>query len=264
MLFENTIVGPIHSRRLGSSLGVNLLPLKHKYCSYDCIYCECGWNRDSERAEMVYNTPAEIRMQLEQRLQELVAQGVPVDSLTFAGNGEPTLYPDFPAIVDLVCEMRDKYYPKAATTLLTNATQLRRPEIFNALKKLTNPCLKLDAGTQEMRELINRNIAHSDEGNTGCTWDELIDGLVRFGHDGIIQTLLFDGEDDEGHRVSNIIDEQFVPYLELLKKINPKFVMIYPLDRATPAKNLRKIKIDELNLYAERIKKEGIEVKVYG
>ena len=264
MLFENTIVGPIHSRRLGNSLGVNLLPLKHKYCSYDCIYCECGWNRESERAAMVYSTPDEIRMQLEQRLQELVEQGMPVDSLTFAGNGEPTLYPEFPAVVDIVCEMRDKYFPRAATTLLTNATQLRRPEIFNALKKLTNPCLKLDAGTDAMRRLINRNIDHSDEGNNGCTWEELIDGLVRFGHDGIIQTLLFEGEDDEGNRVSNIVDEQFLPYLELLKKICPNYVMLYSLDRATPAKRLRKLSVEELNLYAERIKKENIDVRVYG
>lgn len=264
MLFENTIVGPIHSRRLGNSLGVNLLPLQHKYCSYDCIYCECGWNRESEHAAMVYSTPDEVRMQLEKRLQQLKDMGVTVDSLTFAGNGEPTLYPEFPAIVDLVCEMRDKYYPQAATTLLTNATQLHRPEIFEAIKRLTNPCLKLDAGTDEMRRLINRNIDHSDEGNNGCTWDQLVDSLIRFGSDGIIQTLLFDGTDDEGNTVSNIIDEQFEPYLNLLEKIGPKYVMLYSLDRATPAKWLRKLDVDELNSFAQRIKNKGIEVKVYG
>lgn len=257
MLFENTIVGPIHSRRLGNSLGVNLLPLKHKYCSYDCIYCECGWNKESEREEMVYATPDEVRGLLEKRLQQLVAEGKAVDSFTFAGNGEPTLYPHFPEMVDLVIEMRNKYYPKAVTTLLTNATQLKRPEIAAAVKKLDNPVLKLDAGTPEMRQLINRN------NDMGCSWDELLQGLYDFGLQGIIQTLLFDGH-NEGHLVSNIIDSEFEPYMEILKKIRPKYVMLYALDRATPEKDLRKLGVEELEKYAELIKKEGIEVKVYG
>lgn len=257
MLFENTIFGPIHSRRLGNSLGVNLLPTKHKYCSYDCIYCECGWNKDSERGEMIYATPSEVRQMLEDRLQQLQQQGIAVDSITFAGNGEPTLYPKFPAIVDLVHEMRDKYFPQAVTTLLTNATQLTCPEIFDAVYKMDNPVLKLDAGTPEMRQLINRN------NDMGCSWDDLLSNLIRFGSHGIIQTLLFDGE-NEGKRVSNIIPEEFNLYLEHLKKIRPKFVMLYALDRATPEKNLRKLPIEEINFYAEKIRNEGIEVKAYG
>ena len=257
MLFENTIVGPIHSRRLGNSLGVNLLPLKHKHCSYDCIYCECGWNKESEDAEMRYATPEEVRTLLEKRLKELKAEGRPIDSFTFAGNGEPTMYPEFPAMVDLVIEMRDKYYPEAATTLLTNATQLVRSEIFDAVMKLDNPILKLDAGTAEMRQLINRN------NENGCSWEELLDSLRRFGKRGIIQTLLFDGH-NEGHDVSNITQEEFGKYVELLKEIGPKSVMLYALDRATPEKDLRKLTVEELNFYADIIRKEGIEVKVYG
>ena len=257
MLFDNTIVGPIHSRRLGSSLGVNLLPLKHKYCSYDCIYCECGWNRESEQQEMVYATPDEIRTLLDQRLRQLTAEGVSVDSFTFAGNGEPTLYPHFPEMVDLVSEMRDRYYPQAVTTLLTNATQLKHKAIFDAVLKLDNPVLKLDAGTERMRQLINRN------NDMGCSWDELLNNLIAFGNKAIIQTLLFDGTSD-GVPVSNIIDEEFIPYLQHLKKISPKYVMLYALDRATPEKNLRKLSVEELNVYAERIRNEGIEVKVYG
>lgn len=257
MLFENTIVGPIHSRRLGSSLGVNLLPLKHKHCSYDCIYCECGWNKESERQPMQYSTPDEIASQLEQRLQALVASGAVVDSFTFAGNGEPTLYPHYPEVVDVVIAMRDKYYPSAKTTLLTNATQLFRPEIFNAVHKLDNPVLKLDCGAPRMRQLINRN------NDLGCSWEQLIDGLVAMGSDGIIQTLLFDGTCD-GEIISNIIDSEFIPYIDLLKRIKPKYVMLYALDRATPEKSLRKLTVDELEQYSQRIKKEGIETKVYG
>lgn len=258
MLFEHTIVGPIKSRRLGNSLGVNLLPLKHKICSYDCIYCECGWNKESEDAEIEYVTPAQVREMLEARLQELRAENAPVDSITFAGNGEPTLYPEFPAIVDIVLEMRDRYYPNAVTTLLTNATQLTRPEIFAALQKLDNPTLKLDAGIAMMRDRINI------PNEKACTFDELLDSLRRFGSNCIIQTLLFDGENDEGLPVTNIDPEGFAKYVEIVKQVSPKFVQLYALDRATPAKHLRKLSADELNIYAEILRKEGIETKVYG
>ena len=257
MLFENSIVGPIHSRRLGSSLGVNLLPLKHKRCSYDCIYCECGWNRESENQEMVFATPQQLKELLGRRLEQLVADNARVDSFTFAGNGEPTLYPWFPEMVEVVTEMRGRYYPDAVTTLLTNATQLKRPEIFEAVHRLNNPVLKLDAGTERMRQLINKN------NDLGCTWDELLANLISFGNKAIVQTLLFDGTSD-GTPVSNIIPEEFDPYLEHLKKIGPRYVMLYALDRATPEKQLRKLTVKELEKYAQIIRKEGIEVKVYG
>lgn len=257
MLFENTIVGPIHSRRLGSSLGINLLPLRHKYCSYDCIYCECGWNKETEQETMVYASPEEIRSLLEKRLEQLRSEGKAVDSLTFAGNGEPTLYPQFAEMVDVVCEMRDRYFPKAVTTLLTNATQLKRPEIYDAIQRIDNAALKLDAGTAEMRQLINKN------NDMGCSWDELIEGLVRVGGKAIIQTLLFDGVSN-GQLVSNIVPEQFEPYLTILKQVQPRYVMLYALDRATPEKNLRKLDTNTLEIYAEKIRKEGIDVKVYG
>ncbi len=258
MLFENSIVGPIHSRRLGHSLGVNLLPLKHKRCSYDCVYCECGWNRDSESGEVAFATPRQIAEMLDVRLRELAEDQRPVDSFTFAGNGEPTLYPYFPEVVDVVREARDKYYPQAAVTLLTNATQLIRPEIFEAVHKLDNPILKLDAGTEQMWQWINRN-----NPALGCTFNQLTDNLIRFGHDGIIQTLLFDGGND-GHTLSNIASKEFATYVEWLRKIRPRYVMLYALDRATPEKNLRKLTVDEINSYAEIVRKEGIEAMVYG
>lgn len=258
MLFENTIVGPIRSRRLGSSLGVNLLPLHHKICSYDCIYCECGWNRESEMGDIQYVSPAQVREMLERRLQELKAENAQIDSITFAGNGEPTLYPEFPEIVDIVTEMRDRYYPQAATTILTNATQLIRPEIFAALQKLDNPTLKLDAGFADMRNRINL------PNEKACTFEQLKECLIRFGSRCIIQTLLFDGTTDEGENVTNIDPEGFAAYLEIVKQIRPKFVQLYALDRATPAKHLRKLAPEELNIYAEKLRAEGIETKIYG
>ncbi len=258
MLFENTIVGPIHSRRLGHSLGVNLLPLKHKKCSFDCVYCECGWNRESEDGEVLFDTPEHIAVLLEERLKELVAAGRPVDSFTFAGNGEPTLYPYFPQVVEVVCTLRDKYYPQAVVTLLTNATQLIHPEIYAAVHKLDNPILKLDAGTEIMWQRINRN-----NPEIGCTFAQLTDNLVRFGRDGIIQTLLFEGE-HAGEVISNIAEEEFAAYTAWIKKINPRYVMLYSLDRATPEKALRKLSVEEMEPYAEILRNEGIETKVYG
>ena len=256
MLFE-TIVGPIHSRRLGSSLGINLLPQERKLCTYDCIYCECGWNSETEKRAIKLPTFEEVSELLEKRLQELVAQGVPVDSFTFAGNGEPTLHPQFPQVADFVLKMRDKYYPKAVVTLLTNATQLSRPEVFDAVLKLDNPVLKLDAGTAAMRTAINK------PNKPEHTFEQLVDNLVRFGNRCIVQTLLLRGEND-GHAISNVSDEEFAKYVEIVKKIGPKYVMLYAIDRATPEKKLEKLTVEELEKYAQIIRNEGIEVKVYG
>ena len=257
MLFENTIVGPIHSRRLGQSLGVNLLPLRHKHCSYDCVYCECGWKSESEHAAKQFAQPDEIAQLLEQRLQQLSAEEAHIDSFTFAGNGEPTMYPHFAEVASEVVRLRNRYYPEAVTTLLTNATQLVRPEIFAAVQQLDNPVLKLDAGTERMCHLINRG------NELGCTWQQLIDNLTRFGSKGIIQTLLFEGQ-HAGERISNIEESEFAAYVKLVKNIRPRYVMLYSLDRATPEKALRKLSVEELQHYADKLQREGIETKVYG
>ncbi len=257
MLFENTIIGPIHSRRLGNSLGINLLPLKRKFCTYDCIYCECGWNEETIENKIELPSYEDVRNQLKKRIDELKAEGTVVDSFTFAGNGEPTLHPDFPKVVDLVVEIRNKYYPNAVITLLTNATQLSRPEIYNALLKLDNPVLKLDAGMAAMRNSINKPTAEK------YSFDELVNNLILFGNRGIIQTLLLRGSND-GKIISNVSDEDFGEYIELLKKIRPKYVMLYAIDRTTPEKDLEKLSVDELEIYAQKIRNEGIDVKVYG
>ena len=257
MLFENTIIGPIHSRRLGNSLGINLLPLKRKFCTYDCIYCECGWNEETINNEVELPSYEDVCNRLEKRIAELKAEGSVVDSFTFAGNGEPTLHPDFPKVVDLVVKIRNKYYPNAVITLLTNATQLSRPEIYDALLKLDNPVLKLDAGMAAMRNRINKPTSGK------YSFDELVDNLIRFGNRGIIQTLLLRGTNN-GKIISNVSDEDFGEYIKLLKKIRPKYVMLYAIDRTTPEKDLEKLSVDELEIYAQKIRDEGIDVKVYG
>ncbi len=257
MLFGDVIIGPIHSRRLGTSLGINLLPLQRKLCSFDCIYCECGWNKESVQNEIKLPTVSEINSLLGKKISELVSQNVSIDSFTFAGNGEPTLYPEFPQIVDMVIKMRNTYYPSAKITVLSNATQLSKPEIFEALRKVDNPVLKLDAGTASMYKHINKpNGEYND-------YVKLVENLIRFGNQGIIQTLLLRGE-NEGTVMSNVSDEEFSAYIELLKKIRPKYVMLYAIDRATPEKKLEKLSVNELEIYAEKIRNEGIEVQVFG
>ena len=167
------------------------------------------------------------------------------------------MHPQFPQVADFVLKMRDKYYPKAVVTLLTNATQLSRPEVFDAVLKLDNPVLKLDAGTAAMRTAINK------PNKPEHTFEQLVDNLVRFGNRCIVQTLLLRGEND-GHAISNVSDEEFAKYVEIVKKIGPKYVMLYAIDRATPEKKLEKLTVEELEKYAQIIRNEGIEVKVYG
>ena len=233
------------------------MPLKRKFCTYDCIYCECGWNKDTIENKVELPTYDDVKQQLEKRINELKAEGVVVDSFTFAGNGEPTLHPDFVRVVDLVVEMRDKHYPNAVITLLTNATQLCKPEIYDALQKLDNPVLKLDAGMEVMRNSINKPTSEK------YSFEELVENLIRFGSKGIIQTLLLRGT-NEGKVISNVSEEDFTEYLNLLKKIRPKYVMLYAIDRATPEKDLEKLTVEELEFYAEKIRNEGVDVKVYG
>ena len=146
--FHNIVFGPIHSRRLGSSLGINLLPEHGKLCNFDCIYCECGWNRDG-RGDTVMPSPEEVSHALEAKLKECTEQGTPIDSITFSGHGEPTLNPHFPEIIAQTVSLRDRYCPRAKVSVLTNATTVNRPEIFEALIKADNPIMKLDASTYD-------------------------------------------------------------------------------------------------------------------
>ena len=146
MLREDTVFGPIRSRRLGNSLGINLLPREGKLCNFDCIYCECGWNADG-KGDKTLPSREQVRLQLEAKLAALAAEGVSVDSITFSGDGEPTLHPDFPGIIDDTLALRDRFYPRAAVSVLSNATRVHIDAIFNALRKVDAPILKLDAPT---------------------------------------------------------------------------------------------------------------------
>ena len=185
MMRETTVFGPIFSRRLGSSLGINLLPQEGKVCNFDCVYCECGWNKDG-LGDRLLPSADDVRRALEAKLEECSGKGTPIDSITFSGDGEPTLNPEFPAIIDLTLALRDRYYPSAKVSVLSNATRIGRPGIFEALRKVDNPILKLDAPTDAQVALVNKPAGEYHVA-------DVVEQLKRFKGDFVLQTMFLRG-----------------------------------------------------------------------
>ncbi len=255
MLFNEIIFGPIKSRRLGSSLGINVLPTQTKYCTFDCVYCECGWTHADQTEKAKLYTRTQIREAMEERFPKLLEQNIIPDSITFAGNGEPTIHPEFKGITEDTIKLRNKYFPNAKLTVLSNATLIKRADVKETLGKFDNPILKLDAGSEEMYKRINRPFKK-------ITLNEIVDELVSFNGNLIIQTLFFRGEYN-GEVIDNTSKEEVDLWLGYIKKINPRYVMLYGLDRKTPAKDLVKLSKKEINLIAEQVRAIGIKAEVY-
>ncbi len=254
-LFHDIIFGPVRSRRLGSSLGINLLPVARKICSFNCIYCECGWtpNEDAEKSSLPKRE--KINHLLEKKLQELKENNMPPDNLTFAGNGEPTIHPEFDLIVKDTIALRDKYFPKASTTVLSNSSMIHEKKIFEALKMVDKSILKLDAGSQEQFERIN--LPHAQK-----KLENIVGDLSKFKGDVIIQTLFLRGTHND-QSIDNTSEKEIQLWLQHLEKIKPQYVMIYPIDRKTPAKDLEKISSEELHQIAERVHQLGIKTEIF-
>lgn len=254
-LWESIAFGPIHSRRLGHSLGINLLPTDVKICSFNCLYCECGWTLEKSLTAREYYSVDTVMQAIEHKLKSCAESNTPVDSITFSGNGEPTLHPQFDQIIDQLIPLRDKYYPQAVISCLSNATQLMRPEICAALKRIENPILKLDAGTQEMLDIINAPTIPVDI-------QQVVNELCTFNGNLIIQTMFLSGEQD-GIAFDNSKGESFVQWLDFVKRIHPKRVMIYSLDRETPALQLHKFDKQKLEEIADQVRCFNIQVDSY-
>ena len=253
IIYPSPIFGPVHSRRLGVSLGINLLPADGKMCSFDCIYCECGFNRDF-RPKQPMPTRSEVATALETQLLKMQAEGPAPDVFTFAGNGEPTLHPDFSAIIDDTLKLRDRYFPQAKVSVLTNATQTLRPAVFEALRRVDNNICKLDTIQPDYIRLVDRPNAAYDV-------EAVIDRLIAFGSDCVIQTMFMQGE-YQGQSVSNVADEYVMPWLSALQLIQPREVMIYTLDRETPADGLLKATREQLDHIADRVRQIGMPCSV--
>ena len=252
-LFGDIIFGPLRSRRLGLSLGVNLLPVDSKICSFDCIYCECGWNGDN-LGRRRFNAREDVYAMLDQTLQQMVDGGTPPDVITFAGNGEPTLHPDFESIIDDTIALRDKHCPNAKVSVLSNATQIHREDVCRALLRVDNNILKLDSAFDATVQLVNK-----PQGS--YTVERQVELMKKFNGELIVQTMFLRGE-YLGKSVDNTTDEEVEAWLKLIAEIKPKQVMVYSLDRDTPCKSLVKVEKDELRKIADRVEALGIAVSV--
>lgn len=256
MLFHEIVFGPIKSRRLGISLGINLLPSSGKICTFDCIYCECGYNADG-RTQEGFPSREKVSESLEIKLKELKNNHITPDVITFSGNGEPTLHPEFEGIIDDTIELRNKYFPQADISVLSNSTMIDKESIFRTLNKVDNNILKLDSVIEDKAKQIDQPLQPS------FSVAKLIENLKRFQGNLIIQTIFLKGIHN-GNDIDNTNEEEVNAWIEVLKEINPKQVMIYTIDRATPEKNLQKVSLEELNIIAEKLKKAGFNISVSG
>ena len=252
IIYPSPIFGPVHSRRLGISLGINLLPADGKVCSFDCIYCECGFNGD-HRPSLPMPTREEVAGKLEKKLQEMVAEGQLPDVLTFAGNGEPTCHPHFAEIISDTIRLRNQYCPQAKVSVLSNATMIHRQAVHDALMRVDNNILKLDTVDPLYINKVDRPQGAYDV-------RLIIDRLKAFNSHVIIQTMFMRGE--TGERSQQSVDntgEKFVgPWLEAVKEIKPQQVMIYTIDRETPTLGLLKATREQLDHIRDRVIAAGI------
>ena len=253
MLFNNIIYGPIHSRRLGTSLGVELMPLTHKLCTFNCVYCECGWNEPVSHP--VLPTRAEVKAALEEKLMDLTTKDERLTTITFSGNGEPTLHPDFLGIIEDTCALRDQYCPSAKVSVLSNSTQLGRPDVVQALRMCDNRILKLDAATDEMMRRIDLPV------NEHLTVATIMNWLAQFDGDFTLQTCFLRGEHD-GKTIDNTTPDQLNAWYRAVDSLRPKQIMIYVIDRKTPEEHLSKIPREEMESIAAPLRAKGYDVVV--
>jgi wyosine [tRNA(Phe)-imidazoG37] synthetase (radical SAM superfamily) len=254
-LFGDVIFGPVRSRRLGLSLGVNLLPTAAKLCNFNCIYCECGWNGTGSGPAR-FNSRADVRRLLEAKLREMSAAGELPDVITFAGNGEPTMHPEFEAVIGDTLELRGALCPSTRVSVLSNATMIGRPEVRRALERVDDNILKLDSAFDDTVRLI-------DDPQRAYSVAETVANMKLFEGRLVIQTMLLSGEWG-GRAVDNTTEREVAAWLELIKEIAPGRVMIYTIDRDTPAAGLQKVPVEQMRAIAARVEALGIAASVAG
>ena len=249
--FDEIVFGPIFSRRLGSSLGVNLLPTKGKLCNFDCVYCECGWNKDG-RSDGKFPRLPEIEKALEEKMAKAVTEGVGVDSITFSGNGEPTIHPDFAQVIDVTLRLRDRYFPEAKVSVLSNATMIGRKDVAEALMRVDNPILKIDASSDELVSQINKPAGP-------YSLADVIGNLRKFEGRFIMQTMFLRSPDFD-----TASEKALAAWMDIVRDLKPREVMVYTIDRETPDKSLGKYTVEEMTAMVQPLIDEGYSIQVRG
>ena len=251
MLFDSIVYGPIRSRRLGVSLGMNLMPTTAKLCTFDCVYCECGWNQPVSHP--IIPTREQVREALASSLIALSPNSI--DVITFSGNGEPTLHPEFLGIIEDTCALRDQYCSKAKISVLSNSTQLGRQDVVEALRLCDNRILKLDSAIDATMRLIDKPV------NTNLTVEQIAQWLALFNGDFTLQTCFLRGEYC-GQTIDNTTSEELKAWYSMIERLHPQQVMIYVIDRATPLQTLSKVPAAEMEAIAAPLREKGIDVIV--
>ena len=249
--FDDIVFGPIYSRRLGSSLGVNILPSEGKFCNFDCVYCECGWNKDGV-AQRRFPDLDQIVAAFQEKMSFLASQGTKVDSITFSGNGEPTMHPQFPQVVDAVLECRDRYFPQAKVSVLSNAYLVVKPSVAQALKKVDNPILKIDASSDELIAMINKPVGN-------YRLEETIAALKTFEGNFILQTMFLKSPDFD-----TASPEALDAWMNIVRQLHPREIMVYTIDRETPDKRLGKYTVEEMTAFVQPLLDEGYKIQIRG
>ena len=253
MIREETVFGPIFSRRLGTSLGIKLLPQKGKICNFDCIYCECGWNKDG-RNDTVLPTAAKVHADLQKMLEKLQQQGTSVDSITFSGDGEPTLNPEFPAIIDDTLALRNQLAPTAKVSVLSNATRVHIPDVFKALSKVDNPIMKIDAPTNELVARINHPAPGYDVAR-------VVESLKQFKGNFVLQTCMLRSKE---YCFDSSSPEVLEGWMQIVRELKPRQVMVYTIDRPTPAQGLERFTPEEMKCMVQPLIDEGFNLQIKG
>ncbi len=253
-LFDEIIFGPVQSRRLGVSLGINLLPNDYKFCNFDCIYCECGYTIKDKYKKHPFHPREEVKRKLNDTLYNMLQNGTPPDVITFAGNGEPTLHPDFEQIIDDTIALRNQYFPEAKIAVLSNATTAHKENVMRALLKVDENILKLDSAFDATVQVINRP-------PKSFSVKKLVSDFQNYNGQLTVQTMFLKGQ-YQNQLIDNTTDKEINAWLDLIAQIKPKQVMIYTIARDTPSQDLEKISAEKLYEIAEKVKKAGFDVQV--
>ena len=249
--FDDIVFGPIFSRRLGSSLGVNLLPSKGKLCNFDCVYCECGWNKDG-RGDHRFPTFEEIETALHEKISKAAADGVNIDSITFSGNGEPTMHPDFPQVIDVTLRLRNEFFPNAKVSVLSNATMIGRKPVAEALMKVDNPILKIDASSDGLIEKINKPVG-------AYRLADVVEALKEFDGQFVLQTMFL-----RSPEFDTTSPEALAAWMDIVRELKPREIMVYTIDRETPDKSLAKYTVEEMGEMVKPLIEEGYRIQIRG